>query len=298
MKIAIRAFLAVFLGGILGFVMFACYSYFSPEISNFKPESFQWKTIGNDPGAETTVPGTAVRPAASKIRQTPTQTLTPFQPVAYNVTTMATQTPTHTPVPSKTMTPVATVTPEVPSHALIRTISGRFPAYSLDCEARVAVDWAAYYGVTISEFDFQSRLPLSDNPEKGFVGNVHGVWGQIPPKPYGVYAKPVAKLLRAYGIPAKTKYGMTVRGLKKEIATGNPVIVWVVGRVVRGTPLSYTSRDGIKTRVVRYEHTVIVIGYTETKVTFLDGGWVYSRRWDVFLDSWGVLGNMAIVHGK
>ncbi|MBC8496142.1 MAG: C39 family peptidase, partial [Chloroflexi bacterium] len=165
----------------------------------------------------------------------------------------------------------------------------------LSCEASAAVDWAAFFGVQIDELDFQRRLPLSDNPEKGFVGDVEGSWGQIPPSPYGVHTAPVALLLRSFGLPAKAISPMSWGALQGEINAGHPVIVWVVGHVVRGAPVPYISSDGHRTTVARYEHTVTVIGYTEQTVKILDGQRVYSRSLEYFLDSWGVLGNMAIV---
>lgn len=88
---------------------------------------------------------------------------------------------------------------------------------------------------------------------------------------------------------------MTFDELRGEISAGRPVIVWVVGRVGEGTPKPYTSSDGETTTVARFEHTVIVIGYTQKTVTVLDGYWVYNRQVQDFLNSWGVLENMAIV---
>lgn len=224
---------------------------------------------------------------------------TPFQPITHTPTDTPTPTVTLTPSPTDTplptATPLPTNTPEIPSSAAIQGISGRQPAYNLDCETRSAVDWAAYFGVPIDEATFFSRLPSSDNPNLGFVGNVHGAWGQIPPRDYGVYAKPVAQLLRAYGLEADAVHGFSWRGLQAEIASGEPVIVWVVGRVARGTPVAYTSSDGQQTTVVRFQHTVILTGYDQHNVTVLDGDWVYRRSIQDFLDSWGVLGNMAVI---
>jgi uncharacterized protein YvpB len=174
-------------------------------------------------------------------------------------------------------------------------VNGRWPAFSLNCESRSAVDWAAYFEYKIDEIEFFNGLPTSDDPDAGFVGNVHEPWGQTPPNAYGVHAKPVAKLLRSYGLQAKAVHGMAFDELRAEISAGRPVIVWVVGRVGRGTPIAYTSASGSKTTVARFEHTVIVTGYTPTEVTVLDGYWVYTRQLPDFLDSWGVLGNMAVI---
>jgi uncharacterized protein YvpB len=88
---------------------------------------------------------------------------------------------------------------------------------------------------------------------------------------------------------------MTWDELRSEISAGRPVIVWVVGRVGAGTPIPYTSSDGKDSIVARFEHTVIVIGYDQQEVVVLDGNWTYSRLIQDFINSWGVLGNMAIV---
>lgn len=178
---------------------------------------------------------------------------------------------------------------------MIKGIQGRWPAFSLDCEARSAVDWAAYFGVQIEEIEFFNALPVSDDPDQGFVGDVHAPWGQTPPQSYGVHAKPVAKVLRSYGLQAKARTQMTFDELRAEISAGRPVIVWVVGRVGEGTPIAYKSSDGNRTTVARFEHTVIVVGYTKSMVTLLDGNWIYTRQVQDFKNSWMVLGNMAVV---
>jgi uncharacterized protein YvpB len=133
------------------------------------------------------------------------------------------------------------------------------------------------------------------NPDKGFVGDVYGSWGQIPPNPYGVHAKPIAQRLREFDLKAKGVYGMSFQELEAEIASGQPVIVWVVGHVNLGTPVPYTAPGGAQTLVAKFEHTVIVIGYNENKVTVLDGARVYTKYKGEFKKSWGVLGNQAVI---
>jgi uncharacterized protein YvpB len=165
----------------------------------------------------------------------------------------------------------------------------------LSCEARSAVDWAAYFGLVIDEIEFLQRLPVSDNPETGFVGEPEGEWGQMPPAAYGVHAEPVAALLRAYGVNAQAQRGLTWSDLQAEILAGRPVIVWVTGHVSPGTPENYTAADGQTVTVARFEHTVMVSGYTENYAIILDGASTYPRSIDTFLNSWGVLGNMGIV---
>jgi uncharacterized protein YvpB len=157
------------------------------------------------------------------------------------------------------------------------------------------VDWAAFFGEEIDEEKFFNGVPKDDNPEVGFVGDVYGKWGQIPPNDYGVHAQPIAQRLREYGLQAKSVRHMTLEELKAEIAAGRPVILWVVGHVKRGTPVPYTGSDGEETTVAQYEHTVIAIGYTETKIRVLDGAKKYDVYYGEFMKSWNVLENQAVI---
>ncbi|OGO34290.1 MAG: hypothetical protein A2Z16_12710 [Chloroflexi bacterium RBG_16_54_18] len=184
--------------------------------------------------------------------------------------------------------------PELPDVSIIQGVNGRAQALPLDCESRSAVDWAAYFGVPIGELNFMNALPVSDNPDAGFVGDPYGTWGQIPPDPYGVHAEPVAELLREYGLPAHAHRPLTWDELRSEIAAGRPVIVWIVGAVGNGAPEYYTALDSHLTVVARYEHTVIVTGYTPDTVYYLNGANIQTRSVVQFLDSWSVMRNMAI----
>jgi len=164
----------------------------------------------------------------------------------------------------------------------------------LDCESNSATDFARYFGVNIDELDFFYGLPVSDDPETGFVGSV---WGpaSLPPYGYGVHSGPVSAMLRAYGLNAWERRGMSFDELKSEIASGRPVMVWVIGSVLPGAPVSYTASSGATSTVAYLEHTVIVIGYDSSSVTILDADMLYTRSHSQFLSSWGVLNNMAIV---
>ena len=197
---------------------------------------------------------------------------------------------------SATATPTGTPEPAYPAEHYIRSISGHRQTYSLSCEASVAVDWAGYFGVNIHEFDFQVALPLSDNPDKGFVGDVNAPWGQVPPFGYGVHAAPVADLLVEYGVPARAVKGWTIEQVKEELANDRPVIAWVIGNVVGGVPAEYTDKIGDTTIVAAYEHTIILTGYNEKNIRYMTNGRFIDVPTDVFENSWAVLGNMAIYY--
>jgi uncharacterized protein YvpB len=207
------------------------------------------------------------------------------------VPTKVTSTPTRLP----SLTPTSLPPTPIPNSASIDEIRGYKQAMPLSCEARSAVDWAAYFGEEIDEIKFFNGLPNHDNPELGFVGDVYGRWGQIPPNDYGVHAQPIAQRLREYGLQAMSVRHMTLDELKAEIAAGRPVILWVVGHVKRGTPVPYTASDGEETIVAKFEHTVIAIGYTETKIRVLDGARKYYVYNGEFMKSWSVLENQAVI---
>lgn len=185
---------------------------------------------------------------------------------------------------------------DIPNQAYISGVVGHAQLYILSCEARSAADWAAYWGVEINETDFLNRLPLSDNPNEGFVGDPNDPWGNIPPASYGVHADPVANLLRAYGLDAHADTGLSWKELKTEVAAGHPVIVWVIGSIWAGTPRIYKTEDGQKVTVANNEHTMILIGYDENSVQLVDAltGYTVTHSVENFLSSWEVLGNMAI----
>jgi uncharacterized protein YvpB len=182
----------------------------------------------------------------------------------------------------------------VPAEAAVEGVRGHRQSLPLSCESRSAADWAAFFGVAIDELEFLGRLPASDDPDRGFVGDVKGRWGQVPPNPYGVHAGPVARLLTDYGLRATPHRYMKWESLQAEIAAGRPVIVWVTGHVNEGEAQIYTAADGRKTVVAPFEHTVIVVGYTATTVTVVDGANVREHGLEQFLASWGVLRNMAV----
>ncbi len=184
----------------------------------------------------------------------------------------------------------------LPKQAYIKGIVGHKQSYTLSCEARSAVDWAAYWGVKIAEKKFLEKLPRSDNPDLGFVGKPNDPWGNIPPVSYGVHAKPVAELLQHYGFETQTRKQFRWDDLKAEIAAGRPVIVWVIGQMWSGNPVKIKLKDGKSVTVAKNEHTMLVIGYDAKKVYVIDAysGTTQAYPKNSFLTSWSVLGNMAI----
>jgi uncharacterized protein YvpB len=192
----------------------------------------------------------------------------------------------------------ATPAPEtvgLPVEHFIWKIWGHHQYFAIGCEASVVRDWAHYFGVEVHESNFQFQLPVSDNPDYGFVGSVTDPWGQVPPYSYGVHAFPVANLLRSsYGMKARAMKGFSLEQLKTEIAADRPVIAWVVGNMVGGVPYEYTDKQGRKVIVAAYEHVVIITGYTQESIRYMNNGKFYDIPTRYFENSWKILGNMVV----
>jgi len=205
--------------------------------------------------------------------------------------------PTEKPQPAPTAVPESK--PEITELPLTASVSGIYGSpmlYTLDCESQSAVDFARFFGVSIDERDFISRLPYSDDPEEGFVGAINGPMGQLPPSDYGIHAKPIAKLLRDYGVNAKAVRGWNLDKIKNEIASGRPVIAWIVNMPFEIDSQEYTASNGNTTRVARFEHTWIIIGYNMNGFTVVDSEWTYNVKTSTFQQRWDALGNQAIVY--
>lgn len=195
--------------------------------------------------------------------------------------------------------PTPTPTPEpvtLPASAEVSGMSGQNQMYMLDCESRSAVDWARHWGFWISEYEFFWGLPTSVNPETGFVGYVDGTWGLVPPQDYGVHAAPIAARLQDYGLNAQARKYLRWDDLRLEIAAGRPVIVWIIDTLSPGAPRYYNPGTGPFTVTAPYEHTMVLVGYTATTVTLLDGASFRTLSLNAFLDSWSALANMAVVY--
>ena len=220
------------------------------------------------------------------------ETPLPQVPHAKSYSTEVTQGPS---LPFATPAQDQKSTDALPEEHFIWNIWGHRQYFPIGCEAAVAKDWAAYFGVEINEFNFQYELPQSDNPDFGFVGSVEGPWGQVPPYAYGVHAAPVAKLLREkYGMNALATKGFNLEQLKKHIAMDKPVIAWVIGNCVGGVPHEFVDKEGNTVVVAAYEHVVIVTGYNSETIRYMNNGKFFDIPIAYFLNSWSVLGNMVV----
>jgi uncharacterized protein YvpB len=233
---------------------------------------------------------------------------TPFQP-AYTLMPDETEPPAPTPTPSPKPKPSAKPAPEkesvpfvepdlnnLPASHYISGIYGTPQDYNLDCESQAAVDFARFFGVKINKQEFIDKMPRSDDPEEGFVGDINGPMGQLPPDGYGIYAKPLAKHLRDFGLEAKSVSGWTLDQIRAEIAAGRPVIVWIVNLPFDIDAQMYTASNGNTVPVARFQHTWIVTGYNMGTFTVIDSVWTYNVKVSTLQERWEVLGSQAVVY--
>jgi uncharacterized protein YvpB len=122
----------------------------------------------------------------------------------------------------------------------------------------------------VAEDAFLARLPRSDNPDLGFVGDVDGETGNLPPAAYGVHAPPVAETLRGFGLDAQAVVDRDVAWLRSELDAGRPVILWVTSGFEPSSPVSLRDANGRPFTAVRGEHAVLALRRRGSRVTILD----------------------------
>ena len=183
-----------------------------------------------------------------------------------------------------------------PPSASISGVVGYPQEHNLSCESRSATDLAAFWNVTFSEDEFFRRLPKSDNPYRGFLGDVDQPAGTMPPQGYGVYAGPIAATLRTFGLDAQAHYDYALAALQAEIAAGRPVVIWSTYDMQMPGIQEWTSTDGQTSVVVRWQHTFIATGYDEGGIYLIDAYDAQTKyfTYEAFQTAWAQLGNQAV----
>jgi uncharacterized protein YvpB len=193
--------------------------------------------------------------------------------------------------------PSAVRADDLPPSAFVEDLVGHPQEHNLSCESRSSTDLAAYWGVTFTEDSFFQRLPKSDNPFRGFLGDVDLPAGTMPPAGYGVYAGPIAANLRSFGLKARALQGWDLESLKAELAAGRPVIVWATYDMQLPGVQTWAASDGTTSVVVKWQHTFIAVGYDESGLFLVDAydGVTKQFSYEAFIPAWDQLGRLAVV---
>ena len=188
----------------------------------------------------------------------------------------------------------------LPPTAFIEDVVGHPQQHNLSCESRSAADLAAFWGIAFTEDDYFRRLSKSDNPHRGFLGDVDLPPGSMPPYGYGVYAGPIAANLRSFGLHARAHRNWSLPELRAEIAAGRPVIVWATYDMKLPGVQTWTSADGAQSLIVQWQHTFIAVGYNEEGVYLIDAYDAGTKffSYQAFDAAWAQLERLAVTaHG-
>jgi len=164
----------------------------------------------------------------------------------------------------------------------------------LSCEYASTTIAATMVGWNISEYDFDTVVPLDANPHLGYRGNIWGEWGNTTD--YGLYPEPLHQALSSWGIPSGVIYAHgDADVLRHELEQGRAVVVWLA---MRGTVNSFDvqAEDGGTYQLTQYMHVMTAYGFDETGVYLTDPGTAVRRHysWDNFMQMWNVMDGMAL----
>jgi len=162
----------------------------------------------------------------------------------------------------------------------------------LSCEYASLAIATGMLGSWVSEYDFESVIPFSDNPHWGYRGDIYGSWGNTTN--YGIYSAPLVPALAQFGFQGDAFYGG--RGnLTAQIDMGRPTVVWIGVRGDEGSFYDYTA-DGTRFQLTPYMHVVVVYGYDDGGVYISDpgNGSLGYMDWGTFEWMWGVMDGMAL----
>ncbi len=168
-------------------------------------------------------------------------------------------------------------------------------AWALSCEYAATSAATAYYGGAISQGTFLNTIGYDRNPHKGFRGSIYAAWGGT--KNYGVYAEPIAAVLRQHGFSHSYVFYGGASNLRAEIAAGHPVVTWISGTWGPSSRSVLQDAAGDTYSLIPYEHAVTAYGYDDAGVWVMDPGVAekYHVSWAKFLNGWSQIDGMALV---
>ncbi len=125
----------------------------------------------------------------------------------------------------------------------------------------------------VSESQIVRAMPRTANPFEGIRGRTNApMWGTLAD--YGTYAQGLRRGLSRLGFDSTVLYGQSYAAFKSAIMTslraGNPVVWWTTFREQWQTPVYIQLPDGHSVKLVRYEHTVTIVGATANGFIYHD----------------------------
>ncbi len=185
-----------------------------------------------------------------------------------------------------------------PPERVLQGVPSYHQQWSLSCEYAAVSAATGLWGERLSESQMHREIGNHLNPHKGFRGDIAGgPWGSL--RDYGVYPEPIVPVLKRHGFLASRAFRAGTDTIRREIAAGHPVVIWLVGNYIpqRRTYLS-DGRDSYF--VIPYEHAVTLYGYDPRGVHVMDpgSGGKYHQGWDGLEFAWAQLDHMGLVVAK
>lgn len=175
-------------------------------------------------------------------------------------------------------------------------VPAKYQQRGLSCEfASLSIAMAAY-GYEVSEFAFDELVGRSQNPHWGFRGDIYGTWGGA--ENYGVYARPLANALPAFGFWGEEFYANgDASALTRRIDAGTPVLVWLA--LLGDTSYYEYTEDGTRYLIAPGQHTLVIYDYDEAGVYASDPALGAKRfyDWGWFMSMWNVFDGMGLAVG-
>jgi len=163
----------------------------------------------------------------------------------------------------------------------------------LSCEYAALSIATGAVGGWVTEYEFESVVPLSSNPHWGYRGDITGSWGNTDD--YGVYAEPLVPALEQFGYSGEVFYGAGNNDqLIASIDAGRPTLVWIG----MGGDMSFDAHtsDGTRFQLTPYMHVMVAYGYDDGGIYLSDPGTGSFKYydWGTFMWMWDVMDGMAL----
>jgi len=209
---------------------------------------------------------------------------------------------------SKMVVPSTPLAPKVmPISVLLNApVIKQYPELLDGCEVTSLAMLLQYLGLNKSKIDLAYEMPKDSSPLQydngkilswgdpnvGFVGEVTG-----KTRGFGIYHAGLLPLLKSYVPEAIDLTGRSFDELELQLAAGYPVIVWsTIDFTIPDTWVTWESPSG-SIRTTFAEHTVLLVGYDETKVYINNpatGKKNEAIDKDQFIETWKVMGQQAL----
>jgi len=172
-------------------------------------------------------------------------------------------------------------------------------AYRNDCEATAL---SMMLDGRVGQRRLQSLLPIArplvpetaangteiwGDPERGFVGDVHGGG-------YGVYEHPLLALARRFQPGSVNLTGSSLARVVDTLRNARPVIAWIA--FGSSIPVTWRTPAGMRIRANFAEHTILLVGWRRGRIVYLNPwtGVAGTYTPQAFASVWQILGRRAI----